>query len=425
MLVDKTLLQDLEARGLVFDCSHHDEMVEHLSESRAVYAGFDPTADSLHIGHLVPLLMLRRFQQAGHTPIALVGGATGLIGDPSFKAAERKLNSDDIVADWTKKLQKQVSQFISFEGANAAKAVNNYDWVSRFNVISFLRDVGKHFSVNMMIKKDSVRARLEREDSGISYTEFSYMLLQSLDFAELYKAHNCTVQVGGSDQWGNITGGIDLTRRLHQGNVFGLTVPLITKSDGTKFGKTEGGAVWLDPAKTSPYSFYQFWLNVADVDVERFLKYFTFLSLDEIAAVSKAHAENAAAREGQRTLAREMTKLVHGDEALQSAERITEALFSDKLDTLSESELVQLQQDGMPSTVLPENNARPLVDLLVETGLAASKRVAREFLEGNAISVNGEKVSALDASLEQGKAFYGKFHILRRGKKQFHLVRWN
>lgn len=424
MPVDTTLLQDLEARGLVFDCSHHDEMVEHLSQARTVYAGFDPTADSLHVGHLVPLLMLRRFQQAGHTPIALVGGATGLIGDPSFKAAERKLNDDSIVLEWSGKIKKQVSQFISFEGKNAAKVVNNYDWASTFNIITFLRDVGKHFSVNAMIKKESVRARLEREDSGISYTEFSYMLLQSLDFAQLYKAHNCTVQVGGSDQWGNITGGIDLTRRMYQGSVFGLTLPLITKADGTKFGKTEGNAVWLDASKTSPYSFYQFWMNLTDADVEPFLKYFTFLSLDEIDRISKAHAANAAAREGQRTLAREMTKLVHGEDGLKSAERITEALFSDALETLTEAELTQLQQDGMPATVLAEKAARPLVDLLVETGLAASKRVAREFLEGNAISVNGDKVSALDANLEPAQAYYGKFHILRRGKKQFHLLRW-
>ena len=265
MTVDQELLRDLEKRGLVAQRTAEQELNEHLSESRTVYCGFDPTADSLHIGSLVPLLMLKRFQEAGHKPIALVGGSTGLIGDPSFKAAERQLNGPEVVIEWVERLKSQINGFIDFD--DGAIMANNYDWTSDLSVLDFLRDIGKHFSVNAMIQKESVKQRIDREGSGISFTEFSYMLLQAMDFAELYKRSDCTLQLGGSDQWGNITAGIDLARRLHGGKVFGLTMPLITKSDGTKFGKTESGTIWLDPAKTSPYAFYQFWLNTADADV--------------------------------------------------------------------------------------------------------------------------------------------------------------
>ncbi len=327
------LLQDLQARQLIAQTTAVEELEVHLSEQpRTLYCGFDPTADSLHLGHLVPLLVLKRFQMAGHKPIALVGGATGLIGDPSFKAAERQLNTPDIVAGWADKIKGQVSQFIDFDcGDNSAVVANNLDWTGNLNVLEFLRDVGKHFSVNAMINKESVQQRLNREGSGISFTEFSYALLQGMDFAELNRRHGCTLQVGGSDQWGNIVGGIDLARRQNRAQTFGLTVPLVTKADGTKFGKTEGGAVWLDPKRTSPYSFYQFWINTADADVYKFLRYFTFLSMEEIRGIEEVDANIQGRKTAQGILAREVTRLVHGEEGLQSAERITEALFSGEL----------------------------------------------------------------------------------------------
>ena len=291
--MSSALLDDLRARGLIFQIAGEDELPAWLDGgSRTLYCGFDPTADSLHIGSLVPLLMLRRFQLAGHKPLALVGGATGLIGDPSFKAQERQLNTPDVVAGWVDKLKDQVSRFIDFDAGEAsAEVVNNLDWTADMDVLTFLRDVGKHFSINAMIQKESVKQRIEREGSGISVTEFTYMILQSFDFAELNKRHDCTLQIGGSDQWGNITGGIDLTRRTQGNQVFGLTMPLITKADGTKFGKTESGTIWLSADKTSPYAFYQFWLGCADADVYRFLKYFTFLDVSEIDEIERADAE--------------------------------------------------------------------------------------------------------------------------------------
>jgi len=312
------LLEDLKARGLIAQTTADEELHQHLSSaSRTLYCGFDPTADSLHIGSLVPLLILKRFQEAGHKPLALVGGATGLIGDPSFKAAERKLNSDDIVANWVDSIKKQVSAFIEFgEQENAAEVVNNLDWIGKMDSISFLRDVGKHFSVNAMIQKESVKQRIDREGAGISFTEFSYMLLQSYDFAALNKEKACTLQIGGSDQWGNITGGIDLTRRMNQEKVFGITMPLVTKADGTKFGKTESGTIWLDPSKTSPYAFFQFWITTLDADVYKFLRYFTFLSIAEIEEIEEKDKTIKGRPQGQAILAREVTRLVHGEEGL-------------------------------------------------------------------------------------------------------------
>ena len=370
------LLDDLRARDLIFQVAGEDAIDEWLSAApRTLYCGFDPTADSLHIGSLVPLLVLRRFQAAGHRPIALVGGATGLIGDPSFKAAERQLNTPEVVADWVARIREQVSQFIDFEGDDPALVVNNLDWMANVNVLDFLRDIGKHFSVNNMIGKESVRQRLDREGAGISFTEFSYMILQSFDFAELYHRHGCGLQIGGSDQWGNITGGIDLTRRLHGGQVFGLTLPLVTKADGTKFGKTESGTVWLDAKRTSPYAFYQFWLSTADADVYRFLRYFTFLPVAEIDAIERADAERAGRPEAQRILAREVTQLVHGDEGLSAAMRITEALFSGDAAALGETDLQQLALDGLPSSQLDRNDLPPtLTQLLAQAGLAQASR---------------------------------------------------
>lgn len=424
-------VEDLRARGLVNQLAGGEELVAHLETgSRTVYCGFDPTADSLHIGSLVPLLALRRFQLAGHKPIALVGGATGLIGDPSFKAEERKLNTPDVVAGWVERLKSQVSRFIDFDaGSCSAEVVNNFDWMSDMNVLDFLRDVGKHFSVNAMINKESVRQRIDRAGEGISFTEFSYMILQSLDFAELYKRRACTVQLGGSDQWGNITGGIDLTRRLYRQQVYGLTLPLVTKSDGTKFGKTESGTIWLDPAKTSPYAFYQFWLNTADADVYRFLRYFTFLDVAAIDEIERADREVSGRPAAQGVLAREMTLLIHGADGLLAAERISHALFSGDLSVLSEGDMEQLELDGLPSLVV-EAQEKPLLELLVDTGLAQTPRgdvtigQARKFIQEGAVQVNGQKIVESDVVLGASAAFYGRFHFIKRGKKHFALVVW-
>lgn len=424
------LMADLQARGLVAQVTGSGELEQHLaSGTRSVYCGFDPTADSLHIGHLVPLLALRRFQLAGHRPIALVGGATGMIGDPSFKAQERKLNTPDVIAGWTEKLRQQVSRFIDFDDSPAgALVVNNLDWMGPMTALDFLREVGKHFSVSAMIHKESVKQRIERDGEGISFTEFSYLLLQSYDFAELNRRHGCTVQIGGSDQWGNITGGIDLTRRRNGQQVYGLTLPLVTKADGSKFGKTETGTVWMDAAKTSPYAFYQFWINTADADVHKFLRYFTFLPVARIEAIE---AEDRAAQgrpQAQGVLAREMTELVHGAAGLAAAQRITEALFSGNLRELSESDLEQLRQDGLPYSLLQRGRLEglPLTQLLVDAGVATSGKQVKDALASRAVLVNGEALGAddnmnLPQSLAVERAFYGRFYLVRLGKKKYHL----
>ncbi len=425
-----TLLKDLQARGLVAQMTSEDQLTEHLaSGSRTLYCGFDPTADSLHIGSLVPLLALRRFQLAGHKPVALVGGATGLIGDPSFKAQERKLNTPDIVSDWVERLKGQVSRFIDFDaGESAAEVVNNLDWTKSLSVLDFLRDVGKHFSVNNMINKESVKQRLDREGAGISFTEFTYMLLQSYDFSELYKRHDCSLQIGGSDQWGNITGGIDLTRRVHGAQVFGLTLPLITKSDGTKFGKTESGTIWLSPEKTSPYAFYQFWLGTADADVYRFLKYFTFLSVARIDEIEREDLESGQRPQAQSALAEEVTRLVHGEEGLVAAKRISEAMFSGSLSDLSESDLEQLKLDGLPSSTLTraELAGKPLTSLLTEVGMVKAGREVKDALGRNAIFINGNEKGAVD-NVSEGNfaaysALFGRFYLVKLGKKKNHLI---
>lgn len=425
-----SLLEDLEQRGMIAQQTGDGELVGHLNkEVRTVYCGFDPTADSLHIGSLVPLLALKRFQMAGHKPIALVGGATGLIGDPSFKVQERKLNTPDIVADWVEKLKDQVGRFIDFEcGENSAVVVNNIDWVGQLDVLTFLRDVGKHFSVSSMIQKESVKQRLEREGEGISYTEFTYMILQSYDFAELNKRHGCTVQLGGSDQFGNIVGGIDLTRRLNRQQVFGITLPLVTKADGTKFGKTEAGTIWLDSKKTSQYAFYQFWVNTADADVYKFLRYFTFLSTDEIGEIERLDQQSEGRPQAQGILACEVTKLIHGEAGLAAAIRISEALFSGKLSELSQSDLEQLQLDGLPTlTIKREGLVGPLTALLTECGLVSSGKQVKDALASKAVLINGEAKSFEDnMKLQQcfalGKAMHGKFYIVKLGKKKYCLL---
>ncbi|WP_429011617.1 tyrosine--tRNA ligase [Aeromonas veronii] len=420
-MINPHLLDELTERGLVAQNSDPAALADHLATPRTVYCGFDPTAGSLHIGHLVPLLMLRRFQLAGHTPVALVGGATGLIGDPSFKATERSLNSADTVQGWVASLSAQIRALLpADEGLSAPQLVNNGDWMGQMSALDFLRDIGKHFSVNAMLARESVRQRLARPDQGISFTEFSYALLQSYDFAVLHQRLGCTLQIGGNDQWGNITSGMDLTRRLHQAQVHGMTLPLITKADGTKFGKTEGGAVWLDPALTSPYAFYQFWLGTADEDVYRFLRYYSFMSLSEIDALEAEDAKRQGRKQAQQVLANELTELVHGKAALAAVQRISELLFSGDVARLGESDLAQLAQDGMPcSTVSGETD---LVSLLVSCGLANSRRIARELLAAGAISLNGALKQ--DDQLSANDRLFGRYLLLRRGKKQYHLVAW-
>lgn len=427
--VNNGLLDDLKARGLIAQMTGDNQLYEHLSEQRTLYSGFDPTADSLHIGSLVPLLTLKRFQLAGHKPIILVGGATGLIGDPSFKAQERKLNTEETVVSWVNSLRVQTSRFLDFDASpNAAEAVNNYDWVGKMNVLDFLRDVGKHFSVNNMINKESVKQRLDREGAGISFTEFTYMLLQSFDFAELYKQHNCTLQIGGSDQWGNITGGTDLTRRLHGGQVFGLTLPLVTKADGTKFGKTESGTIWLDSKKTSPYAFYQFWLNTADADVYKFLRYFTFLPVEQINEIEQQDQQSGGRPEAQRILAEQVTVLVHGQEGLQAAQRISECMFSGSSDQLSEQDLEQLCLDGLPSSQLSAHGLaeKPLTTLLAECGMVKAGREVKDALARQAVFVNGDAKGAEDnlaaaQIFDQSNALFGKYFLVKLGKKKNHL----
>lgn len=429
-----SVIKDLQSRGLIAQTTDIEALDALLNEQKiSLYCGFDPTADSLHIGHLLPVLALRRFQQAGHTPIALVGGATGMIGDPSFKATERSLNSAETVAGWVESIRNQLKPFLSFEGDNAAIMANNADWFGSMNCLDFLRDIGKHFSVNAMLNKESVKQRIERDDVGISFTEFAYSLLQGYDFAELNKRHGAVLEIGGSDQWGNITAGIDLTRRLHQKQVFGLTLPLVTKSDGTKFGKTEGGAVWLNAKKTSPYQFYQFWLKVADADVYKFLKYFTFLSIEEIDAIEAKDKASGTKPEAQRILAEEMTHLIHGEEALAAAQRISESLFAEDQSHLTESDFEQLALDGLPTFEVSES--LNVVEALVKTGLASSNKEARGFVNSKAVLLNGKPAEANNpnhAAEKPDDAYmltdehkrFGKYTIVRRGKRNHALLVW-
>ena len=430
----KSVIQDLQSRGLIAQTTDIEALDALLNEQKiALYCGFDPTADSLHIGHLLPVLALRRFQQAGHTPIALVGGATGMIGDPSFKAVERSLNSAETVAGWVESIRNQLKPFLSFEGENAAIMANNADWFGSMNCLDFLRDIGKHFSVNAMLNKESVKQRIERDDVGISFTEFAYSLLQGYDFAELNKRHGAVLEIGGSDQWGNITAGIDLTRRLNQKQVFGLTLPLVTKSDGTKFGKTEGGAVWLNAKKTSPYQFYQFWLKVADADVYKFLKYFTFLSIEEIDAIEAKDQASGTKPEAQRILAEEMTRLIHGEAALQAAQRISESLFAEDQSHLTESDFEQLALDGLPAFEVSDD--LNVVEALVKTGLASSNKEARGFVNSKAVLLNGQAAELNNPNhaaerpddaylLTDAHKRFGKYTIVRRGKRNHALLVW-
>ncbi len=416
-------IEEMRWRGLVMQMSDEAGLLDYLgSGPKTLYCGFDPTADSLHIGSLVPLLALRRFQQQGHRPLLLLGGATGLIGDPSGRDDERSLNGTETVGQWVEALRGQVGRFLDFDAADgsAAKIVNNLDWTADLSVIDFLRDIGKHFSVNGMVQRESVKARLERVDQGISYTEFSYMLLQAMDFLRLAQQEDCHLQIGGSDQWGNIVSGIDLIRRHTGASAYGLTMPLVTKADGTKFGKTAAGAIWLDPKKTSPYTFYQFWLNTADADVANFLRLFTFLDKQSIGELEARMEEHPERREAHRKLAREVTELVHGPEALAAAERITDALFAGDASGLQEQDLAELYQDGLPSSICAP--ATGLLTALVEAGLTKSTGEARKLIQGNGVKLNGNSVSDPKTLLTAEEALFQRFYLIRKGKKSYHLL---
>jgi tyrosyl-tRNA synthetase len=416
------LIEDLRWRGLLAQTTDEKALLEALKKSTTLYVGFDPTAPSLHAGNLVVLLVLRRFQLAGHNPIALVGGATGLVGDPSGKNEERTLNSTEIVEGWVNRIRKQVSAFLDFDAPkNPAAVVNNLDWTSPLSAIEFLRDIGKHFSVNQMLSKDSVSARLE--GGGISYTEFSYQVLQSYDFLELYRRNNCTLQVGGSDQWGNIVAGLDLIRRVEQGSGHALTVPLLMKADGTKFGKTAGGSVWLDPEMTSPYAFFQFWLNSDDKDVINFLKVFSFKSHAEISELEKSHNENPGLREAHRALARELTSLVHSEETTQRVEAAARALFGQgELSELDEATLASALAE-LPRTTVSSNEEIPTwVDLLAATGVVDSKSAARRIVKEGGAYLNNVKISGEDFRPSKSDFLCGKYAVLRKGKRDLAAV---
>ncbi|WP_423799319.1 tyrosine--tRNA ligase [Neobacillus sp. SAB-20_R2A] len=417
------LLEDLKWRGIIYQQTDEEGLQNLLdNEKISLYCGTDPTADSLHIGHLVPFLTLRRFQQHGHRPLVLVGGATGLIGDPSGKSEERKLQTIEAVQKNVEGIKKQLAAIFEFEGENGAVMVNNYDWTEPMSVIAFLRDIGKHIGVNYLLAKDTIASRLE---TGISFTEFTYTILQAMDFNHLYDHYNCKLQVGGSDQWGNITSGLELIRKMHneETKAFGLTIPLVTKSDGTKFGKSEGGAIWLDPEKTTPYEFYQFWINTADADVVKYLKLFTYLSREEIEQLEVCVQEEPHLRKGQKALAEEMTRLIHGEDALKQAIKISEALFSGDVRSLSAAEIKQGFKD-VPSYALQNEEENNLVELLVAAKISPSKRQAREDISNGAIAINGEKVTDTSYTLQETDKIEGQFTIVRRGKKKYTLIKY-
>jgi tyrosyl-tRNA synthetase len=416
------LIDDLKWRGLIAQTTDEGELRKALAKPITLYVGFDPTAPSIHVGNLVVLFVLRRFQLAGHNPLPLVGGATGLVGDPSGKNEERTLNTTEVVGQWVNRIKGQLSKFMDFETTkNPAVMVNNLDWTAPMSAIEFLRDIGKHFSVNQMLNKDAVSARLEKD--GISYTEFSYQVLQSMDYLELYRRHNCTLQIGGSDQWGNITAGLDLIRRVESASAHALTVPLLTKADGTKFGKTAGGSVWLDPEMTSPYAFFQYWLNSDDKDVINFLKVFSFKSRAEIEALESAHSANPGAREAHRELARELTSLVHSPEIAVRVEEAARALFGQgDLASLDESTLASALAE-LPRTQVAKGAEIPTwVDLLAATGVVESKSSARRIVKEGGAYLNNEKVTGEDFRLEKSHFLCGKYAVLRKGKRDLAAV---
>lgn len=417
--------EDLSWRGLVYDFS--EGTAEALiNEKLTVYNGFDPTADSLHIGNLVPMVQLARLQRFGHTPIAIAGGGTGMVGDPSGKSAERNLLSAEQIAANLVGIQQELAGILDFEvKSNPAKLINNADWLNSLKLMEFLRDIGKHFTVNYMTAKDSVKSRLDRE-SGISFTEFSYMLLQAYDFLHLFDQHQCQMQTGGSDQWGNITAGVELIRKLRGEKAYGLVFPLITKADGSKFGKTETGTIWLSPRKTSPYRFYQFWFNTDDADVVNYLRYFTWLERPEIAALEAALLSRPEQREAQRTLAQQVTQMVHGETAVSKAEKASQVLFGGDMDGLGATDITDIFAD-VPSNELPRTDLSgsglSVVDLLALTGLEASKAAARRSIQGGGIYMNNRRVSDVGQMVTLADSIEGQFIVLRKGRKQYHLIK--
>lgn len=420
-----SIFEELEWRGMVYDKIDGVQQVL-ANEKVTVYNGFDVTADSLHVGHIVPLIALARLQRFGHHPIALAGGGTTMIGDPSGKKSERALLPVETIRAYAEAIKGQLAHFLDFESkTNPAKVLNNADWLTSLNMIEFMRDIGKNFTVNYMLAKDSVRTRLEREE-GLSFTEFTYMLLQSYDFLYLYDHYGCRLQTGGSDQWGNITAGVELVRRMRGAQVYGMVYPLITKADGTKFGKTEGGSVWLDPNRTSPYRFYQFWLNTEDKDVVNYLKYFTFLDHQTIDDLAAAVVERPEGREAQRKLASVMTQTVHGETALARAEQASQALFGGDISGLSAAEISDIFSD-VPSCELPktqlEGAGLPVADLLVTAGVAKSKGEARRSLQEGGIYINNHRVSGENPAAGLGDMLEGQFIVLRKGKKNYTLVK--
>jgi tyrosyl-tRNA synthetase len=421
------ILDEMRWRGLIADCTDIPALSEKVANGPiTLYCGFDPTADSLHVGNLVPLLGLRRFQLMGHHPIAVAGGATGSIGDPSGKTQERQLLTREILSNNIARVKEQLRRLLDFETAkNPARLVDNADWTAPISFLEFLRDVGKHFSVNQMVAKESVRARMEDRETGISYTEFSYMLLQAFDFYVLARDHECALQIGGSDQWGNITAGIDLCRKKFSRTVYGLTLPLITNADGTKFGKTEAGAVWLDPARTSVYKFYQFWVRTDDRDVIRYLKFFTFLEQQEIAELEAQHAANPGGRAAHKALARSVTDLLHGQEATQEAIRASDILFGGIVEDSSENVFQHIVGE-VPTKEIPAADlhgaGRPLAELLVQSGLCASKGQARKDVESGGIYVNNARQSEPQFAITSGQLLFGKHLLLRKGKTNYLVI---
>jgi tyrosyl-tRNA synthetase len=416
-------------RELIHQTTDEQKLPGWLAEKpRTVYVGFDPTADSLHVGHLMALTVLRRFQQAGHRPLAVVGGATGMIGDPSGKSEERNLLSVDTLRANIAGMELQLRRFLDFEcGDNSALLVNNYDWMGGFGYLEFLREVGKHFPVNVMLSKDSVRNRLQQSDAGMSYTEFSYMLLQAYDFVHLYRRYGCELQAGGSDQWGNITAGIDLARRMHGVQLYGITCPLLTKSDGSKMGKTESGTLWLSADRTSPYQFYQYWINLDDADVGKCLRFFTDLGQEEISRVEAEHLADPGRRAAQRRLASELTRLVHGEEGLNTAQRATEIFFGAEIQRLSDAQLEGIFAD-VPSKELPwqrlDGTGLPIADALVEAGLAKSNSEGRRIVTQGGAYVNNRRLPDAAARLGRGDLAGESILVLRAGKKNYALLRF-
>lgn len=425
----KDIVAELRWRGLIHQTTDDQGIGAWLlQQPRTLYIGFDPTADSLHVGHLLALMTLRRFQQAGHRPIALVGGATGMIGDPSGKSEERKLLSVDTLRANVAGMEVQLRRFLDFDcGQQSALLVNNYDWMGKFGYLEFLRDVGKHFPVNVMLTKDSVRSRLERTDSGLSYTEFSYMLLQAYDFVHLNESYGCELQAGGSDQWGNITAGIDLARRFRGVQLYGITCPLLTRADGSKMGKTESGALWLAPEKTSPYRFYQYWINLEDAEVGQCLAFFTELGQEEIQGVMEEHGRDPGRRVAQQRLASELTVMVHGPEGLSAAQRATKVFFGGEIESLDDAQLNEIFADvpsrEMPRTML-EGEGLAIVDALAEAGLSKTKAEARRTVEQGGAYVNNRRVEGIQRRLTAADLASETVLVLRAGKKNYALLRF-